>query len=101
MSVWSVNKSHHEDHSEFALFRELLQKKIIRPSVQFNKRISDTIRPTFFFSYHLPCFVKKVGPKHDWDNCKEWRNRTAQDGTANNYLCMYMCGLVYMYVCVI
>lgn len=34
MSVWSVNKCRPEDHSELALFRELLQKKIIHPSVQ-------------------------------------------------------------------
>lgn len=27
--------------------------------------------------------------------------RTAQDGTANNFLCMYMGGLIYMYACVI
>lgn len=36
MSVWPVHKCRHEDHSELALSRELLQKKIIRPSVQFN-----------------------------------------------------------------
>jgi len=54
MSVWSVNKSRREDHSELALFRELPQKKIIHPSVQFNKRISDTIRPAFFFSAISP-----------------------------------------------
>lgn len=54
-------KSPHADRSELALFRELLQKKIASPSVQFNKRISDTTRPTIF-SYHLPSFVKKVGP---------------------------------------
>lgn len=62
MSVWSVNKSRHEDHSELALFRELLQKKIIRPSVQFNKRISDTIRPTFFFFFlPSPLFCQESG----------------------------------------
>lgn len=62
MSVWSVNKSRHEDHSELALFRELLQKKIIRPSVQFNKRISDTIIPTIFFSTISPILSRKWVP---------------------------------------
>lgn len=36
MSVWPVHKCCREDHSELALSRELPQKKMIRPSVQFN-----------------------------------------------------------------
>lgn len=62
MSVWSVNKSRHEDHSELALFRELLQKKIIHPSVQSNKRISDTIRPTFLFFAISPVLSRQWVP---------------------------------------
>lgn len=46
--------------------------------------------PFFFFSYHLPCFVKKVGPKHAWDNCKEWHERSARGGAASACLCVHV-----------
>ncbi|CAM4670746.1 unnamed protein product [Lepidochelys kempii] len=84
-------KSPHEDRSELALFRELLQKKITRPSVQFNKRISDTTRPTIF-SYHLPSFVKKVGPNMIQTTIKSGITELPKSELQTIILCMYKCG---------
>lgn len=53
----------------------------------------------FLFPYHLPRFVKKVGPKHAWDTCKEWHARSARGGAASACLCVYMCGSAWA-VCV-
>lgn len=72
-------------------FTELLRKKIIHHSVQLNKGISVTPNQPFYFLLS-PLFFEESGSKRDSNNCTERHIRIALNWTANNYLCMYMCG---------
>lgn len=82
-------------------FTELLRKKIIHHSVQLNKGISVTPNQPFYFLLS-PLFCEESGSKRDSNNCTERHIRIALNGTANDYLCMYMCGKEnVLYVCML
>lgn len=72
-------------------FTELLWKKITHHHVQLNKGISVTPNQPFYFLLS-PLFCEESRLKRDSNNCTERHIRIALKWTANNYLCMYMCG---------
>ena len=82
-------------------FTELLGKKTIHHSVQLNKGISVTPNQHFYFLLS-PLFCEESGSKRDSDNCMERHIRIALKWTANNDLCMYMCGKEnVLYMCML
>ena len=89
MSVWSITKSPHGNHSESALHRTTTEENYSSQCTV--KGISVTPNQPFYFLLS-PLFCEESWSKHDLNNCTERHIRSALNWTSNDCLCMHMCG---------
>lgn len=99
MSVWSITESPHDNHSESALHRTTTEENYSSQCTVKQRNLSHT-KPTFLFPALSPILWRKRVPTWFEQLYGAAYFRIALNWTANDYLCMYMCGKEnVVYVC--